>query len=82
MRQSYLPILGAPVFNDHTSRGWCVKRCPACRSCYLWEADYEYLVNGATEDSTSFTRLTTAEAAPWLERVEATVRAAQAAPSP
>lgn len=79
VRHWYMPVLGAPTFRDDVDRGWCVKRCPACRTYYLWEADYEYLVNGATEDSSSFTRLTDDQAAPWLARVEATVRAAAAA---
>lgn len=82
VRQWYLPVLGAPTFRANVDRGWCVQQCPACRTYYLSESDYEYFVNGATEDSSSFTRLTDAEAAPWLAKVEAKVRAAAAAPPP
>jgi len=71
VRERYLPIVGAPTFHDHGSRGWCVKRCALCGAVYLWQAGYDYLVNGATEDEQSLTRLDEAQARDWLAQVDA-----------
>lgn len=74
VRSRFLEIVGAPTFHDHGSRDWCLKRCLLCRATYLWKSDYEYLVNGGTEDEITLTRLTAEEAAPWEARVAARLR--------
>lgn len=78
VREHYLEVLGAPLFNDFgSSREWCLKRCPLCATHYLWKSDYEYLVNGGTETSTSLERLTPEELQPLLARVEDALRRGQ-----
>jgi hypothetical protein len=47
------------------SRRRFVKRCPVCGTFYLYETDYEYLVNGS-EDSEQLTRLTPDEACRYM----------------
>lgn len=74
VRSRFLEIVGAPTFHDHGSRDWCLKRCVRCGATYLWKSDYEYLVNGGTEDELTLTRLTDEEAAPWEARVAARLR--------
>lgn len=41
-------------------------QCPLCGGFYLYETDYEYLVNGS-EDEQTLTRLSVGEAAQFLE---------------
>jgi hypothetical protein len=50
-----------------SSRKQQVWRCPECGTHYLYETDYEYLVNGS-EDEEFLTRLTDEQAAEYLER--------------
>ncbi len=42
-----------------------IKRCPECGTYYLYETDYEYLVNGS-EDEQKLLRLTDLEADKYL----------------
>ncbi|MFH1468762.1 MAG: hypothetical protein ABIO70_30520 [Pseudomonadota bacterium] len=44
-----------------------VQRCPGCGAHFLYETDYEYLVNG-TEDEQTLTRLTLEQAKALLRR--------------
>ncbi|HNW92736.1 MAG TPA: hypothetical protein PKM88_07505 [bacterium] len=44
-----------------------IRRCPECGTYYLYETDYEYLVNGS-EDEQRLRRLTMAQAATLLAR--------------
>ena len=52
-------------FNPNSSRAKCLKQCPECKTYYLYESDYEYLVNG-TEDEQTLRRLTDEEAKEYL----------------
>jgi len=54
-------------FRPYGSRKLQLWRCPQCGTCYLYETDYEYLVNGS-EDEEYLTRLTDEQAAEYLER--------------
>jgi hypothetical protein len=54
-------------FKPHSSRALQLKRCPECKTYYLYTSDYEFLVNG-TEDEDYLKRLTEAEAAEYLEQ--------------
>lgn len=75
-----LEILGAPLFHDRTGeRHWCIKRCPWCGTHYRWAFDYEYLVNGATEDELTLDRLEEAAVPAWVQQVADAVRASQEA---
>jgi hypothetical protein len=75
VREGYLEVLGAPLFDDlGSSREWCVKKCPVCATHYLWQSEYEYLVNGASESSESLERLAPEAVQPWLDRVADCVR--------
>ncbi len=75
VRSNYLEVLGEPVFTAYpSSRDWCVRRCPLCATHYLLRSDYEYLVNGASESETSFTRLEPPLLQPWLDLVATGVR--------
>ncbi len=75
--ENLLEILGTPFFGDSTSsRGWCIKRCPECGTCYKWDFDYEYLVNG-TEDEINLVRLSDADAKEWVQRVFETIHASE-----
>ena len=68
--ETFLEIVGAPTFTDSTSyRHWCIKRCPQCNTCYHWDFDYEYLVNG-TEDEITLRRLKNKEVPQWLKKVD------------
>lgn len=73
--EHYLPIVGAPHASDRGSRARCVKRCPRCATVYRYESDYTYLVNGASEDESTLTRLSDDEAAVALAEVAARFRA-------
>lgn len=48
-----------------SARQKLLQRCPACGTYYLYETDYEYLVNGS-EDEQTLTRLTDETAARYL----------------
>ena len=51
--ENLLEIVGSPNFDDRTSyRHWCIKRCPNCKTCYKWDFNYEYLVNGTEDEIT------------------------------
>ncbi len=77
VNESLLGIIGEPFFSDSTSsRGWCIKRCPECGTCYKWDFDYEYLVNG-TEDEITMVRLSDADAREWTQRVYETIHASE-----
>ena len=49
-----------------SSRELQLLQCPLCGTYYLYETDYEYLVNGSEDDQT-LRRLTSAEAAAYLD---------------
>ncbi len=58
---TYLPKAAAKLetvidYKPYSSRASMLKRCPECGTHYLYETDYEYLVNG-TEDEEFLTRL-------------------------
>ncbi len=58
---SRLAVVGAPFYNQDTSHSnWCLLRCPQCGTCYDWDFEYEYLVNGS-EDDINVTRLSPAD---------------------
>jgi hypothetical protein len=49
----------------YSSRALQLRQCPQCATFYLYQSDYEYLVNGC-EDEEHLTRLTPAEARGYL----------------
>jgi hypothetical protein len=49
-----------------SSRSLLLQQCPECGAYYLYQTDYEYLVNGS-EDEQQLTRLSSAEAQDYLE---------------
>ena len=48
-----------------SSRSLILKQCPECGTYYLYQSDYEYLVNGS-EDSQTMTRLSNDAAQGYL----------------
>ena len=67
---THLPAASARLalvldFRPHSSRERKLLRCPECRTYYLYETDYEYLVNGS-EDEQTLTRLTQDQAQAYL----------------
>ena len=54
-------------FRPHRDRKLQLRQCPECNTCYLYETDYEFLVNGS-ENEEHLTRLTEGEAADYLQR--------------
>ncbi len=75
--ESKLEVNGAPFYDDNTSyRHSCVKRCLKCGTYFLWEFDYEYLVNG-TEDEITLTRLSNVEAEKRVKEVFDTIKTAE-----
>jgi uncharacterized protein with PIN domain len=54
-------------FKPYDSRKLQLWQCPQCGTYYLYETDYEYMVNG-TEDEEDLTRLTAEQAAEYLNR--------------
>lgn len=54
-------------FKPHSERKLQLQRCPECGAFYLYETDYEYLVNGS-EDEQDLTRLTDSEAVEYLKK--------------
>jgi len=72
--ESKLKVVGAPIYNDSTSHSHSViKRCPECGTCYRWDYEYEYLVNGS-EDEITLTRLTEKEAKREVKKIIREVR--------
>ncbi len=69
IEESYLEIVGAPFFDDSNSYShWCLKQCPICKTYYLWEFEYEYLVNGSEDDYT-LTRLSETQGKKYYKKV-------------
>ena len=69
---SYLPAASSHLnivkdFKPGSSRQLQLRRCPHCGAYYLYQTDYEYLVNGS-EDEESLTRLTAEQAVEYLNR--------------
>lgn len=67
-----LPAVAAELivvrdFRPYDSRSLQIWQCPLCGTYYLYQTDYEYLVNGS-EDEETLTRLTGEEAAKYLSR--------------
>jgi hypothetical protein len=54
-------------FKPHSSRKLQLQQCPACGTYYLFESDYEFLVNGS-EDEQTLKRLSDEQAAEYLAR--------------
>ncbi len=52
-------------YRPHDSRKQKLEQCKECGTYYLYETDYEYLVNG-TEDEEFLTRLSPEEAEEYL----------------
>ncbi|MHA1731564.1 MAG: hypothetical protein ACTSU5_06455 [Promethearchaeota archaeon] len=78
VNEMYLHVVGEPFFNDDRgSRHWCLKRCPECGTCYLWEFDYEFLVGGS-EDEVKFTRLSERDAEKWTKKVHDVIEESRA----
>lgn len=73
--EQYLYVVGEPIFNDSDSyRHWCLKQCPECGTCYLWQFDYEFLAGGS-EDEVEVKRLNDQEAEEWQQKVREVIRA-------
>lgn len=69
---TYLPVAAGLLvvvkdFRPYGSRKLQLQRCPECGAYYLYQTDYEYLVNGS-EDEEHLTRLTVERAAEYLNR--------------
>jgi hypothetical protein len=69
---TYLPEASASLvlikdFRPYDSRKCQLQQCPECGAYYLYQTDYEYLVNGS-EDKEFLTRLTPEQAATYLDR--------------
>ena len=69
---SYLPAATGKLnvvkdFQPDSDRALQLQRCPECGQCYLYQSDYEYLVNGS-EDEQHLTRLSATEAEKWLQK--------------
>ena len=69
---SYLPpavhkLVLVKDLDPYGGRKHQILQCPECQTYYYYRTDYEYLVNGATEDEEFLTRLTDAEAADYLK---------------
>lgn len=68
---TYLPDAASQLkeikdFLPYGSRKSILKQCQECGTYYLYETDYEYLVNG-TEDEEFLTRLSDEEAKKYLD---------------
>lgn len=71
---TYLPATASHLiivrdFQPYSSRKLQLQQCPECGTYYLYQSDYEYLVNGS-EDEQHLTRLSQAQAADYLNRSE------------
>ncbi len=69
---TYLPAAASLLivvrdFQPYSSRALQLQQCPECGTYYLYQSDYEYLVNGS-EDEEHLTRLSKAQAADYLNR--------------
>ena len=69
---TYLPpnvhaLIVVKDFKPYSSRKLQLRRCPQCDTYYLYQTDYEFLVNGS-EDEETLTRLTEEQAAQYLNR--------------
>ena len=69
---TYLPAAAGHLkvvrdFRPYSSRKLQLQQCPDCGTYYLYETDYEYLVNGS-EDEESLMRLTLEQAAEYLSQ--------------
>jgi len=69
---TYLPAAVAHLetvkdFRPGGSRKLQLLQCPACKTYYLYQTDYDYLVNGS-EDEQTLTRLAPLEAEEVLRR--------------
>ena len=69
---TYLPAAAGKLevlkdFKPYSSRKLQLWQCPTCHTYYLYETDYEFLVNGS-EDEEHLKRLTDEEAARYLEK--------------
>lgn len=53
-------------FKPHSDRKRILQRCPACKTWYLYESDYEFIVPGS-EDEQTLTRITNDQAAEILK---------------
>ncbi len=67
---TYLPQEAAKLetiinLQPTSERKKLLQQCPECKTYFLYETDYEYLVNG-TEDEEFLTRLTEKEASQYL----------------
>lgn len=67
MRDQKAAIKPLKDFEPYDSRKLHLQQCPECKTCYLYQTDYEYLVNGS-EDEETLIRLTPAEAEEYLNR--------------
>ncbi len=54
-------------FKPLSSRKLQLQQCPECHTYYLYETDYEYLVNGS-EDEEFLQRLTAEQAQEYLQK--------------
>ena len=71
---SYLPAAANRLVLVHDLRPYSgralqLQQCPECHTYYLYQTDYEYLVNGS-EDEQFLTRLTAEDAAAYLPPVQ------------
>ena len=71
---TYLPEAASDLIEIHdykpySSRKRILKQCGACGTYYLYETDYEYLVNGS-EDEEVLTRLKEEEAEELLREAK------------
>jgi hypothetical protein len=67
---TYLPaaanqLITVRDFRPYGSRKLRLQQCPECGGYYLYQTDYEYLVNGS-EDEETLTRLTQEQAVEYL----------------
>lgn len=71
---TYLPAAANQLceifdFKPHSSRKKILKQCKECGAYYLYETDYEYLVNGS-EDEETLSRLSKKEAEEYLREAK------------
>ena len=69
---TYLPAAAGRLtvvkdFKPYSSRKLQLQQCPECSTYYLYQTDYEFLVNGS-EDEEYLTRLSDEEAVEYLEK--------------
>ncbi len=69
---TYLPAAAGKLmlvkdFKPYSSRKLQLQQCPQCKTYYLYETDYEFLVNGS-EDEEYLRRLSEEEAAEYLAK--------------